>query len=71
MIYYRYLTNFDNIFFSMATKRIREDSNQAGSVLISNWPLGNRIRICNSRLWISASESMKDIYGSGTLLKLI
>jgi hypothetical protein len=47
MIYYRYRTNFDNIFFSMATKMIREDSNQAGFVLISNWPLGNRIRICN------------------------
>jgi len=52
MIYYRYHTNFDNIFFSMATKMIREDSNQAGFVLISNWPLGNRIRIMDRRICV-------------------
>jgi hypothetical protein len=61
MIYCRYRTNFDEHIFPVATRMIREDSNQAGSVLISNWPLGNQIPICKSRLWISGSESVTDI----------
>jgi hypothetical protein len=46
MIYYQYLTNFDNRFFQWPQKlsgtvRIRP----VLYLLISNWPNGNRIRI--------------------------